>query len=135
MLRERVRSYQRANPDRVRESRRKSRANLTPAQASERNRRYQLKKYGMTIESWDAMFAAQDGRCALCRSNEPGRHWTVDHDHTSGAVRGILCWHCNVGLGHFRDDAATLIAAADYVMRGHGEGLRHDNEATSSRIG
>lgn len=136
-LRERVRDYRQANPERVAEVKRKSLAKVPPHVAVAKNRRYNLKKYGLTIEQFDAMFAAQGERCALCRSDEPGRFWTVDHDHTTGKVRGVLCWHCNVGLGHFRDDAATLIAAADYVMRAHEtpeEANRDDSEAPAGRL-
>lgn len=63
------------------------------------------------------MFQSQARRCAICQSDEAGRFWTVDHDHTTGAIRGILCWHCNVGLGHFRDDIVNLVAAADYLIQ------------------
>jgi hypothetical protein len=71
----------------------------------------------------------QDGRCAICRRDDPGTHhgyWHIDHDHkccpTSGrgcgsCVRGLLCGSCNLGLGHFADDPARLDAAAMYLRR------------------
>ena len=60
------------------------------------------------------MLAAQDGLCAIC-GTAPAAH--VDHDHETGAVRQLLCFHCNGGLGQFRDDPVVLRAAADYVER------------------
>ena len=58
------------------------------------------------------MLEAQGGTCAICQS-APAEH--VDHDHDTGAVRALLCFNCNGGLGQFRDDPAVLRAAADYV--------------------
>ncbi|MFI5814846.1 endonuclease domain-containing protein [Streptomyces sp. NPDC051643] len=70
--------------------------------------------YGLTLEQWDAMVLAQEGRCAICQ--EPSE-LVVDHCHTSGAVRELLCSTCNSGLGHFKDEPARLRAAADYLER------------------
>lgn len=76
-------------------------------------------RYGVGDSEIEALLGAQGHRCAVCRRsvNEVrGKHkWNVDHDHTTGAVRGILCWGCNVGLGSFNDDPARLRAAADYL--------------------
>lgn len=67
-------------------------------------------KYGITAEQWDAMFAAQGSCCAACRSADPKhkRGWHTDHDHNTGAVRGILCHRCNVTLGNLGDDASGV---------------------------
>lgn len=58
------------------------------------------------------MLAEQGGVCAICRA-APAAH--VDHDHATGAVRALLCFNCNGGLGQFRDDPDTLREAAEYV--------------------
>ncbi len=58
------------------------------------------------------MLASQDGLCAICRC-APAEH--VDHDHETGAVRALLCFGCNGGLGQFRDEPDVLRAAAEYV--------------------
>lgn len=50
--------------------------------------------------------------CVICGSNET---LVVDHDHRSGKIRGMLCNHCNRGLGHFRDDPTLLEFAAQYL--------------------
>ena len=79
------------------------------------SRTYHLKRrYGITAEEADAMLAAQDGLCAICRT-APAAH--VDHDHDTGEVRELLCFNCNGGLGQFKDDPGALRAAADYVER------------------
>lgn len=120
IFKQRTSRYQAANPDRVVATRRK--ANGTP-KAAARSRRYHLKKHGLTEREYDELFLAQGECCAICRQDQPGRFWCVDHDHEccdgdtscGQCVRGILCWHCNVALGHFRDNPRSLQAAIDYL--------------------
>ena len=77
------------------------------------SRTYHLRRrYGISAADADAMFDAQGGLCAICQT-APAVH--VDHDHETGAVRALLCFNCNGGLGQFRDDPDLLRAAADYV--------------------
>ena len=59
-----------------------------------------------------AELKATTRECVICGSAEP---LVVDHDHVSGKVRGMLCNHCNRGLGHFRDDPTLLEFAAQYL--------------------
>lgn len=77
-----------------------------------------LKKYGMTPQEKDAMLASQGGVCAICK--KAPKHVNVfpaiDHCHTTGVVRGILCSHCNMGIGKFMDSPELLIAAANYLL-------------------
>jgi len=78
-------------------------------------RTYHLRRrYGITAEEFDVMFESQGGLCAICRT-APAAH--VDHDHDTGAVRELLCFNCNGGLGQFKDDPEVLQAAAHYVLR------------------
>lgn len=77
---------------------------------------YFRSQYGLTAEQIKKM--AEAG-CRICGTTEwPGRHNRphVDHDHTTGVVRGILCSECNTGLGKFRDSPALLKAAIDYLL-------------------
>lgn len=86
-----------------------------PEQAARHRRNHHLlRTFGITIDEADSLLAEQGGLCAICR--EPiGREPHVDHDHRTGAVRGILCFSCNVGLGVFGDDPARLLAAVQYL--------------------
>lgn len=84
-----------------------------------RQRKARLKLYyGLTPEQYDAMALAQDGKCAICKKVVDGDHHErlhVDHDHTTGNVRGLLCRECNVMLGHSGDSIPTLQAAIAYL--------------------
>ena len=72
----------------------------------------------MTTIDFEILLASQNGECAICHTAEPGlKGWAVDHDHVTGRVRGILCNHCNFGIGHMKDDASILRSAADYLER------------------
>lgn len=73
--------------------------------------------YGLTRDELAAMLA-QHSVCAICGTANWGRKGpVVDHDHTTGRVRGILCGHCNMGLGRFRDNPDTLRMALEYLSR------------------
>ena len=61
------------------------------------------------------MIRDQRSRCAICGEHLVSPH--VDHDHRTGAVRGMLCPACNHGLGHFRDSLANLRRAINYLKR------------------
>lgn len=86
------------------------------------SRETQLKRYGLTVETYDAMLASQHGACAICGSTDPkGRKgspfFVVDHDHATGAVRGLLCAPCNSGLGLLMDSTEILEKALAYLRR------------------
>lgn len=77
-------------------------------------------KYGITLVDQQNILARQDGRCAICRTTEWGGMYgtpVIDHCHTTGRVRGILCQWCNVGLGKF-DDSPHLLDAANRYLSG-----------------
>lgn len=88
---------------------------MAPGRVTNQDRHFRL-KYGITLVQRDEMLAAQGG-CAICRVTEAPtkKGWVVDHCHSSGKVRGILCNACNVAIGHARDDAALLRKMADYL--------------------
>lgn len=75
-------------------------------------------RYGITPDAMEQMISAQGGGCAICGdevSAHNGCATHVDHDHETGAVRGVLCRLCNPALGAFRDDPALLRRAAAYL--------------------
>lgn len=83
---------------------------------SERKRK--LKKYGLTEESYMDLLAVQSFLCGICKKpNTNKRDFHVDHCHETSIVRGVLCHHCNVMLGHAKDDITTLRNAIKYLER------------------
>jgi hypothetical protein len=76
--------------------------------------------FGMTPEDYDAILTAQKGVCAICGVDKPSahrRHFYVDHCHTTGKIRGLLCSSCNTGLGHFKDNPGLLTTAISYLEK------------------
>ena len=74
--------------------------------------------YRMTVEDFDKLLKAQEGRCAICGIPESGvaqKRLYVDHCHKTGTIRGLLCIKCNFLLGHGNDDAGLLRRAANYL--------------------
>jgi Autographiviridae endonuclease VII len=79
---------------------------------------YLKRKYGITIEQYDAMLEAQGGGCFICgRPPRDDISLHVDHDHSTGKVRGILCFCCNNALADFQEERLLLQKAADYLDR------------------
>ena len=70
-------------------------------------------KYDISLEELNALKDAQHGCCAVC--HKPTEKLYVDHCHSSGQVRGMLCYHCNVMLGHVFDDIQILDNAIKYL--------------------
>ena len=76
--------------------------------------RHLLRKYGISLVEYDALFAEQGGGCKIC-GRQQEKALDVDHCHATGTVRGLLCGNCNRMIGYGRDDSAILRAAADYL--------------------
>ena len=73
-------------------------------------------KKGWSRAAFLTAFYAQNEKCGICGCGlDDSAH--ADHDHSSGKIRGLLCFKCNVGLGHFKDDIRLLSAAAEYLER------------------
>ena len=72
------------------------------------------KKYNMSIIEYDRMYKSQDYSCKICL-RDVNYNLHVDHCHTTGKVRGLLCSKCNKGLGSFEDNIDSLKAAIDYL--------------------
>ena len=84
-----------------------------------------MKNYGVSLEDYEFMLKRQGGCCAICKSSKPWgfvkepkgskEFFCVDHDHTTGEVRGLLCQPCNKGLGCFGDNPDYMREAIKYL--------------------
>ena len=89
-------------------------------------RTQQLRKdFGLSADEYAALVSVQGGRCAICGDAPGGArpHLSVDHDHTTGVIRALLCLRCNVGLGQFKEDPLRLASAIAY-LRNHEQSAR-----------
>ena len=85
-----------------------------PDAAYERSLKY---KYGVDEEWYRLTLESQNGVCAICYGGLVlgRRHFSVDHNHETGEVRGLLCEHCNRGVGCFRDNTGFMQEAIGYL--------------------
>lgn len=123
------RAYEKRNPKRVAAARgRHRRRNIEKHNAvrrehyrrnPEKYREYNLSRYGITSAEYDAILAAQGHRCACCgtTANRDGKRLFVDHDHETGAIRGIICRNCNRGISALGDGIEGVRRALDYLER------------------
>lgn len=81
------------------------------------------RKYGMTSAEFEAMAVKQHGKCKVCREPPSAGRWSrkyrlhVDHDHTSGRVRGLVCYRCNMAIGFLRDSPKLARSVAKYLEK------------------
>lgn len=101
-----------------------NRADHPPQPRNERLQSYVKKKYGISALQYRRLCERQKYKCAICRTqlpkidlytDGPKRELHVDHCHTTGKVRGLLCTLCNTGLGMFKDDTERLQSAIAYL--------------------
>ncbi len=81
------------------------------------NLRSVVKKFGITIEKYESLLKEQGGMCALCGSPPTAKKYrlSIDHDHSTGIVRGLLCNKCNLGLGLLGDSMESIMRVAEYL--------------------
>lgn len=78
------------------------------------SRKVHLKrKYNITLENHKLMIDSQEGKCAIC--NRLPKRLVIDHSHTSGKIRGLLCDTCNSGLGMFKENKKFMENAIKYL--------------------
>lgn len=82
--------------------------------ARQSRNKYIKRTYGITLHQQESMYGQQQGGCAIC-DKDLGPEPLVDHCHTTGAVRGLLCFHCNTALGHVFDDVKILDRMKEYL--------------------
>ncbi len=92
--------------------------NLTPEEKA--NHHYK-KTYGITLDEAKQKLKDQGNKCACCDDEiELGKgKGLIDHCHTKGHIRGVICFHCNVALGHAKDDIERLQKMIDYLNKGN----------------
>lgn len=91
----------------------------SPERSKRRRKGNGLKsRFGITIDQYNAMEVEQNYTCIICNGKDKsGRSLAVDHCHTTGKVRGLLCTECNTALGLFKDETALLNKAIEYLNR------------------
>lgn len=121
--------WQKSNPDKHRQNKKNYYARNRDNILSKIDNRSRLlkQKYSMTIEEYDILLESQNGLCSICSQPETILHrrtglpisLAVDHCHTSGEIRGLLCRRCNQYLGAMEDNAEWMRKAADYLEKRH----------------
>lgn len=77
--------------------------------------------FNFTILQYNELLNKQEGKCGICKSYSPSSsrkmHFSIDHDHTTGQIRGLLCDTCNRGIGLLKDCPKILQNATDYLCQ------------------
>ena len=107
-------NFRKKHPERVLAAQRAAR---TPEKSRRHNMKY---NHGLTPEQFDAMFESQDKGCAICGVTEAKPWWHVDHCHSTGKIRGILCHYCNVSLGYAKESVSRLENMIVYIRKHNG---------------
>jgi len=80
--------------------------------------------YGVTLDWYDSKLEEQKGRCAICGVDNPQRentkHFSIDHNHSTGKVRGLLCVRCNTFIGYANEHPNVLQSAIKYLKKYNG---------------
>lgn len=98
--------------------RKKNKDKLKPKSPEQNRRRHLKRRYGITEEDYIAMVIRQFNVCGIC--DEPAiNKLVIDHCHSTGTVRGLLCEKCNKGIGHLNDSISILQAAIKYLNNGN----------------
>lgn len=107
---------------------------MTPQERKARSHKYVKTKFGLEPEEYEKMLSDQDNRCAICGEHETElikkyknfKPLSVDHDHLTKKVRGLLCNRCNIGLGNFKDDITLMARAIKYLRKDLRDVSLHD---------
>lgn len=111
--RKRVKAWRKKNPEkRAVQSKREGQKEYS------RSKQYRV-YYGITLDDYNKMFAAQNGCCAICKTHQTHfkRRLSVDHNHTSQQIRQLLCHNCNALLGHAKENVNVLETAISYLTK------------------
>lgn len=87
-------------------------------ESPEKRRNTVLKRYGTTSQEYDKLLEFQQGGCAICRQPpEEGKNLSVDHNHETNEIRGLLCRNCNLVLGYSKENENILWNTLEYLKR------------------
>jgi hypothetical protein len=91
----------------------------TPEQIEAARDRDLRRLYGIGLDDYNRLFLYQEGRCPGCgkHQSELEKALSVDHRHSDGAVRGLLCSGCNLAIGNVKENSETLMNLASYIKR------------------
>lgn len=120
-LNEATKNWRKRNPELIKEIRRKTDEKRKQVR---RERRY-LENYGISLEEYNAKLKEQGGCCAICRNPERKlskgglemQPLCVDHNHTTGKIRGLLCSGCNLAIGNMKENIDYLLSAVTYLRK------------------
>ena len=114
-VRKTIALYRKNNPEKIKEW-----AKRNPEKIKAKSRKQDLKRnHNITQKEYEMLLNSQDGKCAICHTDRPNcrnvEHLSVDHDHETGRIRGLLCQNCNLGIGHLKDNTTILESALFYL--------------------
>jgi hypothetical protein len=117
--REYARQWRKKNRDKVREQDRQYYAANKETQRGRKRQEYhknhkRYKRYEMTLEQFNEMIQDQNYKCLICKKDITN-NCHIDHCHQTKKIRGLLCQLCNRGLGYFKDNPVSLLAAHNYL--------------------
>jgi len=116
------RRWVKLNPEKIRVKKNRYSAKWRAANPEEAKRRSRRRSYvaaGMDPAKAAAILAAHNGKCDCCGADKSGgQGWQVDHDHASGAIRGVLCFYCNTAIGKLGDNLEGVMNAVRYLEKG-----------------
>jgi hypothetical protein len=118
-VKERSSEYRKKNPEKVKAITRSWYENNKEKSRTKNWKNRLSSDYGLSVEDYEGILEAQDYACLLCgKVNRNGARLSVDHDHKTGDIRGLLCTRCNSALGQLYDDYLLVQRAAEYLIRG-----------------
>lgn len=128
-----AREYRKNNPEKAKELDRKRGAKYREKSKDTRKIYYNknknkfknriiLKKFGISLDDYNKMFEKQKGCCGICNTHQSEFNISlaIDHCHTTGKIRGLLCNHCNMGIGLFNENIKTLEKSIEYLKQYNG---------------
>ena len=83
------------------------------------NKKYNIEKtYGISFDSYLKLVESQNNKCQICKNTlKTGKNTHLDHCHSTGKIRGVLCGKCNTGIGQFNDSIELLKSAVSYIKK------------------